>query len=88
MRCPQIVSPSPTTGFGQVKLSKVQFTHTLSEDNTISYPMELLRAVNEPLFEMCLVQSLIKMLKQLHTFSSLYHNLNAYSIWYKFFPLI
>lgn len=42
----QTVSPSPTTGFGQVKLSKVQFTHTLSDDNTISYPMELLRAVN------------------------------------------
>lgn len=52
------LSPSLGTEFGQVKLSKVQFTHTLNEDKTISYPMELWRAVNEPLFEICLVQSL------------------------------
>lgn len=35
-------SPSPATNFGQVKLSKVQFTQVLSEHNTISYPVELL----------------------------------------------
>lgn len=51
-------SPTPTTEFGQVKLSKVQFTHVLSEQNTIFYPMELLRALNEPIFEMRLAQSL------------------------------
>lgn len=35
-------SPSPATKCGQLKLSELQFTHVLSEDNVISYPMELL----------------------------------------------
>lgn len=45
-------SPSPAK-FGQVKLSKVQFTHVWSEDNIISQPMELLGTLKELIFEMC-----------------------------------
>lgn len=51
-------SPTPTTEFGQVKLAKVHFTQELSEDNTIFYPMELLRTLGEPIFETRLAQSL------------------------------
>lgn len=51
-------SPTPATEFGQVKLAKVHFTQELSEDNTIFYPMELLRTLGEPIFEMRLAQSL------------------------------